>query len=142
MRSRPASSRAAGAGAPSRNGTADGATVCHAPSASGRPPSHGRCEEALRPACASWMPKRVPGGGHPARGCENARQRRLVGIRVEAQAAVRDAADALHGGRLDDDEAGAGDGELHQVLQVPVGGAAVLGGILAHGGDGDAIGAA
>ncbi len=37
--------------------------VCHGSSfgPSARPPSQGRCEEALRPAWAIWMPNFVPG---------------------------------------------------------------------------------
>ena len=40
------------------NGIGDGAIVCHGSWSGGSapPPSHGRCEEALRPACAIWMP--------------------------------------------------------------------------------------
>ena len=46
---------------------------------------------------------------------------------------------ALHRRRLEHDHAGPRDGELHQVLQVPVGGAAVGGRVLAHGRDDDAV---
>ena len=51
-RAMPASSRAVGTGPSGQKGMADGATVCQAPSASlsALPPSHGRCEDALRPA--------------------------------------------------------------------------------------------
>src|SRR5678815_114239 len=53
--------RAWGTCQPSPNGVALEDTVCHGSSlgASGAPPSHGRCVEALRPACASWIPNRV-----------------------------------------------------------------------------------
>jgi len=43
---------------PSPNGIGEGATVCQG-DWSGRShsrPSHGTCDEPLRPACASWMP--------------------------------------------------------------------------------------
>ena len=54
------------------------------------PPSHGRCDDALRPACASWMPSlAVP----MRRQCAMTRvQRRLVVVGVEPGAAVGDAA--------------------------------------------------
>jgi hypothetical protein len=44
---------------------------------------------------------------------ENAGERRLVGVRVEAETAVRDAAQTLHGCGLDHHQAGARDGQLH-----------------------------
>ena len=112
-------------------GTAEGATVGQASSAGVRglpPPSHGRWQDALRPACPIWIAKRVPGAAMRRAGSRTPRcKRRLVGIRVEAEAAVRDAPVALHRRRLDHHHApGARDGELHQVLQVPIRGAAVF----------------
>ena len=76
---------------------------------------------------------------HAAGGGQRALRGRFVVIGVEAEAAVGDAAMALDPGRLDGDHAGAGHGERHPVLQVPVGRRAVVGGVLAHGRDGDAV---
>jgi hypothetical protein len=84
--------------------------------------------------------KARPRRRHPPRRIEHAGERRLVGVGVEAEAAVRDAPVPLHRRRLQHDHAGARDGELHQVLQVPVGGAAVGGRVLAHGRHDDAVG--
>src|SRR3989454_11985604 len=43
---------------PSAMGIGEGATVCHGDCAavSASRPSHGTCEEPLRPACPIWMP--------------------------------------------------------------------------------------
>ena len=62
-RASPLASSASGGGPSAVKGTAEGATVGQAssPGVSGSPPSHGRWQEALRPAWPSWMPKRVPG---------------------------------------------------------------------------------
>ena len=80
------------------------------------------------------------GGRNAPRRIEHARERRLVGVRVEAETAVRDAARPLHRGGFHHHHAGAADGELHQVLQMPVRRAAVARRVLAHGRHGDAVG--
>ena len=74
-----------------------------------------------------------PGGG------KHARHGALVGVRIKPRVAVRDAADALDGGGLHHDKPGARHGQGHEVLQMPVAHAAVIGRILAHGRDHDAV---
>ena len=59
-------------------------------------------------------------------------QRRLVRLRIEAEAAMADAAARLDRGLLDDDEARARQRQRPQMLQVPIIGRAVLGAVLAH----------
>jgi hypothetical protein len=66
-------------------------------------------------------------------------QRGLVRIRVQAQVARRDAAVLQHGGRLDDQQRGARQREVAEMDHVPVAGVAVLGRVLAHRRDDDAI---
>ena len=73
-----------------------------------------------------------------ARG-EDAGERALVVIAVEPEAAVRDAPATLDGGGLDHHEPGAAQGEVHEVLQVPIGGRAVVRRVLAHRRDDDAV---
>src|SRR5262249_49409649 len=75
-----------------------------------------------------------------AGGAEDARQRLLVGVRIKPETAVRDAPPPLNGGGLHCDHAGTADGELHQVLEMPVGRAAVACRILTHGRHDDAVG--
>ena len=75
----------------------------------------------------------------PSRRRERPRRRGLVVVAVEAEAAMGDAAAPFHAGRLDGDEAGPRHGEHHPVLDVPVGGRAVIGRVLAHGRDGNAV---
>ena len=94
----------------------------------------------LAPGMSDLDRKARAGRRDAPRRVEDARERRLVGVRVEAEAAVRDAPDALHRRRLHHHHAGARDGELHQVLQMPIRGAAVLRRILAHRRDDDAVG--
>ena len=79
------------------------------------------------------------GAGPPAVG-DDARQRRLVVVGVEPHAAVGDAAAALDMRRLDDDEARAGIGQHAEMGEMPVGGGAVVGAVLAHRRDDDAVG--
>ena len=52
---------------------------------------------------------------------------------------MADAAVALDMGRLDDQERRAGIGQHAEMHHVPVGGAAVIGAVLAHGRDHDAV---
>ena len=73
--------------------------------AAGMPDLDGKARAGCRDA-----PRRV----------EHARERRLVGIRVEAETAVRDAPRSLDGGGLDHHHAGPRDGQLHQVLEMPI----------------------
>ena len=80
------------------------------------------------------------GRGNGLRRLDDPCQRRFIVVRIKAEAFVRDAADAFDGSGFDDHHAGAPHGKLHQVLKMPIGRAAVRGGILAHGRDGNAIG--
>lgn len=57
----------------------------------------------------------------------------------DAEIARRDAAAIFHGSGFDDDESRSPDGTAAQVNQMPIVGKAVLGGVLAHGRDSDAI---
>jgi hypothetical protein len=66
-------------------------------------------------------------------------ERRLAIIGIKPEAAVSDAPVALHMGRLDDEQAGAGIGEHAEMGHVPVVRAAVIGAVLAHRRDNDAI---
>jgi len=91
-------------------------------------PSHGRVAEALRRVAEA------------AAESDDAGQRRFVLVAVKAEAARRDAAAGFDRGRLDHREAGAAAGERAEMLQVPVIGTAVLGAVLAHRRDDDAVG--
>src|SRR5262245_51391626 len=71
---------------------------------------------------------------------EDARQRLLVFVRIKPETAVRDAPPPLNGSGLHCDHAGTADGKLHQVLEMPVGRAAVACRILTHGRHDDAVG--
>ena len=79
------------------------------------------------------------GAGAPAMG-DDARQRRLVVVGVEPHAAMGDAAAALDMRRFDDHEARAGIGQHAEMGEMPVGGGAVIGAVLAHRRDDDAVG--
>ncbi|CCV13411.1 hypothetical protein MESS4_560021 [Mesorhizobium sp. STM 4661] len=72
------------------------------------------------------------GGGDALGGVQGAPGGSLVVVGIKTKAAMRDAAAPLDVGHLDRDHAGAGHGEIHPVIQVPVAGGAVIGGILAH----------
>ena len=63
----------------------------------------------------------------------------FAGIVVKTQASVRDAADRRNRGRLDREHAGARFQELAPMHDVPVGGAAIHGGVLAHRRHDDAV---
>ena len=93
-------------------------------------------EDALRPAWAIWMPgtdaalrddRRQPG------------QQRLMLRRVEAQAMRRDAADGGDMRRLGEHDAGAAGRAGAEVLDMPVVPQAVVGAVLAHRRDDDAV---
>ena len=122
------------------NGTADGAMVCHGSGAAVPPsplPSHGALAEPLRPACAIWMPiLAVPMRWHVV---DDVRERRLAGVGVEAEAAVADAATPLHVAHLRHHQPGAGIRQHAEMGHVPVGGDAVIGAVLAHRRDHDAV---
>ena len=79
-------------------------------------------------------------GREAARRGQRALGRRLVGVGIEAEAAMRDAAAPLDAGRLDRDHAGARDAERGPVVEMPVGRRSVIGRIHAHRRDGDAVG--
>ena len=70
--------------------------------------------------------QRSPGGG-------------FVVVGIETEAAMRNAAAPLDIRHLDSDHAGAGHGQVHPVIEVPVAGGAVIRRILAHWRDGDAV---
>ena len=67
-------------------------------------------------------------------------QRRLVGVAVQAQVLRRDAALGADGRGLQDQQTGTRQRQVAQVHAVPVAGRAVLGAVLAHGRDHDAVG--
>ena len=67
-------------------------------------------------------------------------QRRLGGVVVQAQVAQRDAPGWLDGCRLQDQQAGARQRQSTEVDEMPVGGLAFVGGVLAHRRDHDAVG--
>ena len=71
---------------------------------------------------------------------DHARQRVLAGVRIEAQAFVADTAVPFHIGHLGNHEAGAGIGQHAEMGDVPVGGNAVIGAVLAHRRNDDAVG--
>jgi hypothetical protein len=75
-----------------------------------------------------------------ARRVDHALQRRFVGVVPQAQAARRDASFRLDAGGLDDQQAGARQRQLAVVHQVPVVGIALLGRVLAHRRDDNAVG--
>ena len=99
-------------------------------------PRQGAYVEALRPACASWMPI-----GTPWRCANVDRGRQRLGVRVGPQPEVvgADAALGHHRGRLGEDQADSSGGEGAEVHQVPLVGEPVDGGVLAHGADPDAV---
>ncbi len=139
MRFRPAASSASGAASPSLCGSADGATVC-------QPPCALRNELAAVPGpraggLAAGMGElhRDGRGGMLAHGGEDLLQRGLAGVAVEPETARRDAADRLHMGRLDAEHRRARQREVVDVGEVPVGGDAVVGRILAHRRHHDAV---
>ena len=72
-------------------------------------------------------------------GVDDVLERRLAIIGIKSEAAVSDAPVALHMGRLHDEQAGAGIGEHAEMGHVPVVRAAVIGAVLAHRRDDDAI---
>ena len=80
------------------------------------------------------------GAAHAAGLRDHARQRRLVVVAVEPEAAVGDAAVAFDMGRLDDHQRSAGIRQHAEMHQVPIVGAAVVGRILAHRRHDDAVG--
>ena len=102
-----------------------------------RSPSHSRRVEPLRPAWASWMPIL-----RRAVACTKStmrfQARDVLGL-VHAGAAGRDAALAADVGHLGDHQPGAADRAAAEVHEVPVVGRAVLGRVLAHRRDDDAV---
>ncbi len=78
------------------------------------------------------------GPGTPAE-ISDALERRFAFVGIEPQAAMGDAAVALHMGRLDNDEAGAGIRQHAKVSDVPVGRATVDGAVLTHRRHDDAV---
>ena len=79
------------------------------------------------------------GGARPPALRDDALKRELVVVGIKPHAAVGDAALPLDMRRLDDDQRGAGIGQHAEMHHVPVIGAAVVGGILAHRRDDDAV---
>ena len=70
---------------------------------------------------------------------DHAGERRLALVRVEAEAAMADAALAFDIGHLGDHQAGAGIGQHAEMGEVPVGSDAVGGAVLAHRGGHDPV---
>jgi hypothetical protein len=70
---------------------------------------------------------------------DHARERRLAVVRIEPEAAVADAAAALDVGHLGDHQAGAGIRQHTEMVEMPVGGYAIVGAVLAHGRDDDPV---
>ena len=66
-------------------------------------------------------------------------QRRLAGVGIKPEAAMGDAAAALDMGRLDHQHAGAGIGQHAEMGHVPIVADAVIGAVLAHRRDDDAV---
>ena len=92
-------------------------------------PSHGRWVDALRPACASWMPGTAPWA------LRNAVIRSYACACSSVQMPASRGRDAPVGGdrgRLGDDQPGAAAGEAAEVDEVPVVGQPVGRGVLAH----------
>ncbi len=71
---------------------------------------------------------------------DDARERRLAVVGVEPQASVGDAAAALDAGRFDHDQPRARIGQHAEMIDVPVGGDAVVGAVLAHRRHDDPVG--
>ena len=141
IRAIPAASSAAGGVSCSSCGIADGATGVHPPCVTGIswPPSHGTCDEPLRPAWASWIATGIGGA------CLRAIARRSpsafsASVVVEAQAAVGDPSGRRHRRCLDREHACARLQQLSPVHQVPVGRPAVDRRVLTHRRDDDAVG--
>ena len=80
------------------------------------------------------------GGAGTAYLRHHTRQRRLVVVVVEAEAAVGDATGTRDMGRLDHDQRGTAIGQHTEMDQVPVVGAAIVGRELAHGRNHQAVG--
>src|SRR5262245_7637937 len=70
---------------------------------------------------------------------DDARECRLTVVGIEAEAAVSDAATPLDAGGLGDDQGGAGIGEHAEMIDVPLGGHAIIGTVLAHGRNDDSV---
>ena len=78
-------------------------------------------------------------GTDPMAMVDDARQRRFAGVGIETETTVADAAAPFHVAHFGDHEAGAGIGERAEMRDVPVGRHAVIGAVLAHRGDDDAV---
>ena len=101
------------------------------------PPSQGRAEDALRPACASWMANLALPMRRQWEIRAPAPPRRH---RNKARGSLGDAAAALDVGHLDHDHAGAGIGQHAEMGHMPIVADAVIGAVLAHRRDDDAVG--
>ncbi len=71
--------------------------------------------------------------------CKRPAERAFALVRPQPEIVRRDAPFRLDGGRLDDQQAGAGQREVAEVDQVPVGRQAVFGRVLAHRRNDDAV---
>jgi hypothetical protein len=72
-------------------------------------------------------------------GCNDARNGGLTVVIPDSQASGRDPTGGFDGSCLDEDHGGARHRQAAEVNHVPVGRQAVFGGVLAHGGDENAI---
>ena len=70
---------------------------------------------------------------------DHMRERRLIRVGIEPKAAMRDAADALDMRRFNDEEPGAGIRQHAKMREMPVIGTAIVGAVLAHRRDDDAV---
>ena len=80
----------------------------------------------------------MPSFAVPAMG-DDARQRRLVVVGIKPEAAVGDTPAPLDVGRLDHHQIGARVGEHAEMAEMPIGSRAVVGAVLAHGRNDDAV---
>ena len=136
---RPRGRAPTGGCSPSANGTGDGATVCQPPGCSGgsaRRPSHGTLSTpCARRGRAGWRSACPTSAGRSrASGRAPARCRRTRGRGRAARCAPR-----AHGGRFDGQQRRAGECQVAEVDDVPVGRAALVGRVLAHGRDHDPV---
>ncbi len=78
-------------------------------------------------------------GGIFADGRQDGFQCGFGGVVPQAEIAIGDATGGFHGGRFDDQQPRARQGQAAQMLHMPVAGPAIVGRILAHGRDDDAV---
>src|SRR3546814_1605802 len=80
-----------------------------------------------------------PGAAVASAEGDDAGERRLILVRIEAEVVMRDAPARLDGRRLGDQQARSRERELAEMGEVPVRGATILGAVFAHRRDDDAV---